>query len=208
LRMNRALKIGLMYGSDVTAVHSVAPEKLSNSFGLTVGYQFYDHLSVNTGAIYTQKNYSANGKDFHHTMPGLNYPVEYVTGNCNMWEVPLTLRYDFDRVANTTFFINGGASTYFMMHENYVYYTHAVYNWTLVPVQTPAIPYNTNQSYLFAVIDFSLGVEQKISKSFSLQVEPFVKIPTKGIGYGKLDLSSYGINFSLRFAPLLKTSRK
>ena len=206
LRMSRALKIGLLYGSDVTSVNSVAPDKLSNSFGLTIGYQFFDHLSINTGAIYTQKYYSANGKDFHHAVNSVPYPIdlEYVTGNCNMWEIPLTLRYDFDRVGNTTFFVNGGASTYFMMHENYVYYFH----YSGSPYQTPEKNYNTNEGYLFAVIDFSLGVEQKISKSFSLQVEPFVKIPTKGVGLGKLDLSSYGVNFSLRFAPLLKTSRK
>jgi hypothetical protein len=53
-----------------------------------------------------------------------------------------------------------------------------------------------------------MGVEQKLSKSLSLQVEPYVKIPVKGVGLGEVDLSSYGVNLSLRFAPLLKTSRK
>ncbi|MFI5155412.1 MAG: hypothetical protein ACHQEM_04475 [Chitinophagales bacterium] len=212
LRMSRALKIGLLYGSDVTSVHSVAPDKLSNNFGLTIGYQFFDHLSINTGAIYTKKNYSANEQDFNPPpSPASLYgrDFEYASGNCNMWEIPLTIRYDFDRIGNTTLFVNGGASTYVMMHENYVFYSHYFNSGgVLVPWHTEAVQYNTNETYLFAVIDFSLGVEQKISKSFSFQIEPFFKIPVKGVGYGNLDLSSFGANLSLRYSPLLKSSRK
>ncbi len=211
LRMSRALKIGLLYGSDVTSVHAVAPDKLSNNYGLTIGYQFFDHLSINTGAIYTQKNYSANKSDFHgpwNPMGGGTVDFDYASGNCNMWEIPLTLRYDFDRIGNTTIFINGGASTYLMMQESYVYYYHYYYSGTTVLGQSRPVQYNTNKNYLFAVVDFSMGVEQKISKSFSLQIEPFVKIPMKGVGYGNLDLSSFGANLSIRYAPLIKSSRK
>jgi hypothetical protein len=126
-----------------------------------------------------------------------------------MWEIPLTLRYDFDRINNTTLFINGGASSYLMRHESYVFYGHTYYNGMATRWQSPnSIPYDTKENYLFSVIDFSVGVEQRISKSISLQVEPYVKIPVKGVGLGEVDLSSYGVNLSLRFAPLLKSTRK
>jgi hypothetical protein len=211
LRINRALKIGILYGSDVTSVHSVAPDKLSQGWGMTLGYQFHDHWSINTGVIYTQKNYSAEGKDFHlkstNTWPSWG-KLDYVDGNCNMWEIPLTIRYDFDRINNTTLFINAGASSYLMRHESYKYYGHTYYSGTATPWQSPnPIPYNTKENYLFSVIDFSLGVEQKLGKSLSFQVEPYVKIPVQGVGIGSVDLSSYGVNLSLRFAPLLKSSR-
>jgi hypothetical protein len=210
LRMNRALKIGVLYGSDVTSVHSVAPGRLSQNWGMTLGYQLHNHWSINTGVIYTQKNYSANGKDFHAKMPPSTpaYKLDYVDGNCNMWEIPLTLRYDFDRINNTTLFLNAGASSYLMRHESYVYYVSTWNSGTLVSRATPPMPYDTKENYLFSVIDISFGVEQRLTKSLSFQVEPYGKIPVKGVGLGSVDLSSYGVNLSLRFSPLLKSSRK
>jgi hypothetical protein len=56
-------------------------------------------------------------------------------------------------------------------------------------------------------VSLSIGVEQQFSNSFSLQVEPFVKLPISGIGYGNLQLTSYGLAFSLRFSPVLGKSR-
>jgi hypothetical protein len=125
-----------------------------------------------------------------------------------MWEIPLTLRYDFDRINNTTLFINAGASSYLMRHESYVYYVSTWNAGTLVSRATPPIGYDTKENYLFSVIDITFGVEQKLSKSLSFQVEPYAKIPVKGVGLGSVDLSSYGVNLSLRFAPMLKSSRK
>ena len=211
LHVNRALKIGLMFAPDITNVHSVAPEKLSSNLGLTVGYEVFDHWSINTGIIYTKKNYSANGEDYH-AKPGTippNFSLDYVTGNCYMWEIPLTIRYDFNKIGQTLFFVNGGLSSYLMRKENYTYYGH-YYSSPGWPTYNGAWPksYNNHENYWFSMIDFSAGAEARLSKSFTLQVEPFVKIPLQGVGMGKLDLSSYGMMFSLRYAPVLGKSRK
>jgi len=206
LHLNRSLKIGLMVGPDITLVHSTSGGRFSTNVGITLGYQFAKRLSVNTGIIYTKKNYASQGGSFHPDWPSsVTDKIDYVTGDCSMWEIPISLRYDFPAGGKITFFVNGGLSSYLMKNESYEIYYHG---WGATPgyVQPWSKP-NTNQ-YWFSIANISAGIEHQFSKNFSIQAEPFVKIPFSGIGLGNLQLNSYGISFSLRYAPLLSKSRR
>ncbi|HMH31614.1 MAG TPA: hypothetical protein VK543_01220 [Puia sp.] len=209
LHINRSLIIGVLFAPDITSVNSVAPDKLSSNFGLSLGYEFLKGLSINTGIIYTKKNYSANGDDFHapeSTFWGNRKP-EYVQGDCSMWEIPLTLRYDFEVTGRTTFFINGGFSSYLMRHEDYTYFGH--YYTLGGQMRGYSYPghFNNHRDYFASVIDLSFGIEQRLSKNLSLQVEPFLRMPVRGVGLGQLQLSSYGLGLSLRYAPVLRKTK-
>jgi Outer membrane protein beta-barrel domain len=205
--INRALKIGLMAGPDYTEVKSASNDMLSGNVGITLGYQVLNHWSINTGFIYTKKNYNANGEDFH-MKPGTLYydSILFVKGNCSMYEIPLTIRYDFNTGQKISFFVNGGFSSYLMKNENYQFFY--LPQWSSNLWRTPWVGYKNPQNYLFAVVDLSAGMETQINKAFSFQVEPFVKLPIKGVGVGQLQLSSYGVSFGLRYAPLLKKKRQ
>jgi hypothetical protein len=203
--INRSLKIGLVAGPDYTNVKSADNNKFSANFGITVGYEVFKHWSINTGFIYTKKNYGANGEDFHGK-PGwlANDSILFVNGNCSMFEIPLTVRYDFSTGRNTSFFVNGGVSSYLMTSESYQFiYTNPFWP-PIYPWSSDWKTYHNPKNYLFAVASLSAGVEQQLGKGLSLQAEPFAKIPLKGVGVGSLQLSSYGIYFSLRYAPVLK----
>ena len=207
--VNRALKIGLVAGPDYTDVNKADNNKFSTNVGLTVGYEVFKHWSVNTGFIYTKKNYSANGQDFHSKPGYMAYDsLLFVKGNCAMFEIPLSIRYDFSAGKKTSFFVNGGLSSYLMSSENYQYF-YIDTSWpTRVPWRSNWIAYHNPKNYLFAVASLSAGIEEQLGKGFSLQAEPFAKIPLKGVGIGSLELSSYGIYFSLRYAPVLKRKRQ
>jgi len=206
LRINRSLHIGLMAAPDFTNVGSAYNNKMSSNIGLTLSYQILNRLSVNTGLIYTRKNYSANGDDFHTSNSWINAGnLQYVQGNCNMFEIPLTIRYDITKIGKTRFFVNGGLSSYLMRHESYDYYFKVV----SPPYPSPlTVSYQDHDNYWFSSINLSLGVERQINNSLSMQVEPFAKIPITGIGFGNLQLSTYGLSFSLRFSPVLGRSRQ
>lgn len=205
LHLNRPLTIGIMVAPDITMVNGIAPDHMSGNIGITLGYQITNRISINTGFISTKKYYAANGSDFHNQMA---YPEpDFVKGDCNMYEIPLTLRYNFDAGQKTNFFVNGGLSTYLMHHQSYVYYKSytgptGTWNYATEPKAN-----NNPFNYFFSVISLSAGIEHSIGKSLSIQVEPFVKIPLTGMGIGNLNLSSYGVSFSLRYAPLLGKSR-
>jgi hypothetical protein len=164
-------------------------------------WHFAKKFSFATGAVYTKKNYSAYGKDYH---PPKGYWTNYITldelnGSCWMIDIPLNLRYDFSGGKKYTFFSSAGVSTYLMNKESYTY--HYMYNGNYTSRNWLN---DDNTSHLFSVVNVSAGYEKSVGKNLSIQVEPYLKLPVSGIGFGKMQMNSYGINFAIRLRPELK----
>ena len=123
-----------------------------------------------------------------------------------MFEIPLNLRYDVSVQGNTTFFVNGGVSSYLMLKQNYLYYCHSYNGFGSAGWYKQ--DFNSPQNFWLSTVNLSAGFEASLSNSFSLQVEPYIKIPMKGVGAGNVQLNSYGINLAFKFSPVLKSSRK
>jgi hypothetical protein len=220
LHINRPLQIGISIAPDLTTVNAYPSDKPGSIFGITLGYQIMNKLSVSTGLLLARKNYEAPGKNFHAPSgswinTASNVDLDLVKGQLHMLEIPLNLRYDVNTAGNTLFYVSGGLSSYILKNENCVYY----YQRFGSPRQSPGSPgisygalpsgndYNNKNFYPFATINLGVGVEAIISNSFSIQLEPYIKIPLSGVGYGQVQLNSFGINFAVKYAPLLKKSR-
>jgi hypothetical protein len=165
------------------------------NLGLMGGYHFNNRWSVHTGLIYTQKNYKVAGKDF--TAPKGSwisyYKLESITGYCRMWELPLQVRYTMGKTESKSSFFSVGLSSYFMTKESYDYF----YYYNNQPV-TRNNTLDSDDQHILSIAHFSVGFENKISKKWALQVEPYAKIPMGGVGFGSIRLSSFGLNFSLQ----------
>ena len=57
--------------------------------------------------------------------------------------------------------------------------------------------YEKNSYGLPAVANVSVGYEHKISKTFDIRIEPFLKIPLQGIGVGNLRVTSAGLQIGI-----------
>lgn len=208
LNTNRSLQIGILFAPDFSEVkHTDYANRLGTGAGITLGYQLLNSLSVNTGIIYSHKYYQANDESFHlaRNIPLNGLRIEYVNGSVKMFEIPLNLRYDISTQGNTIFFVSGGISSYLMLHQNYLYYCHS---YGLSSPGWYKQDFNSPQNFWFSTVNLSAGFEASLSNSFSLQVEPYIKIPMKGVGAGNVQLNSYGINFAFKFSPVLKRTRK
>jgi cytoskeletal protein RodZ len=188
--------IGLIGGFDASTVKYNYASNVGYNIGGTLGYRFNNHLSVQTGAIYTQKNYKLKGQDFHAPKGSWisYYEIETVDGYCKMWDVPMIATYHFTGNENGNTFISVGASSYFMKHENYNYlyfYNNQYYNRTS--------NYNSTDQHLFALLHISAGIERPIGKNITGIIEPYAKIPLAGVGLGSIQLSSFGLNFSVQY---------
>lgn len=193
------LELGLVLAPDLTTVKFNTRSEFGYNVGLQIGYRFSSRLSANTGIIYTKKNYSAAGKDFTappHFWTTYVDELKSVEGYCEMFDIPLNIRYDLLSNSKRKLFLSAGVSNYLMTGENYKY--HYIKNGVYMTAQAP---YNDNSNYFFSILNFSAGFERKISRKFSLQVEPYFKVPLKGVGFGSLDLNSYGVYFSLKYKP-------
>lgn len=213
MHINRSLNIGFTLGADYTDAGGIPNNQFSNNIGITLGYYLTSKLSVNTGLIYSNKFYWSPG---HGPDRPSNYPpngnpsayayapdIEYVNGACNMYELPLTLRYDFASNDRTKFFVNAGLSSYFMLKQTYIYFFHSGGR-TMARKANDEVQAN----YWFGVGDLSFGLESDIGKGFSFQAEPFFRIPLQKMGLENLKMYSYGFMLSVRYAPVLSRSKK
>lgn len=200
----KGLELGLMTGPDLSTVKFGPVYKTGYNFGIQVGYRFSNRWSVNTGVIYTKKFYKADSQDFHYKTNWPNYKLRNVEGNCSMWEIPVNVRYDVSFNEKRRWFVSTGLSTYLMDKENYMlYYAN---NWNNYIAELPANS-DVNSNYLFSIVNLSAGMERSFGKRFSLQAEPYLKIPLKGLGMGSMRMTSYGALFTLKYKPQFNSKR-
>ncbi len=197
----RAINIGIVAGLDKSTVKFTHGDNVGYNIGIMGGYQFTKHWAVYTGVVYTKKNYTLNGDDYH---PPKHYWTQYVQletvdGYCHMWELPLQARYTFNPSSKTPFFASAGLSSYIMKKQGYTYYFKSN--------NTPGTAYWTNDStfnHVFSILHLSAGFEKKLGNRMNLQIEPYAKIPLGGVGFGNIRLSSFGINFSVQYRQPVK----
>jgi Outer membrane protein beta-barrel domain len=206
--VNRNLQIGFILAPDFTSVNSLAGNRPGSTVGLTLDYQFSPHWYIGSGLLLDRKNYAARAQDYHAPTDFYQNNVfarhlDYVKGTFEMLEIPLNLRYDFSVSGSTLFFASAGVSSYLITTENSGMYGNPWGQQSYLPWAVPG-----QHNFLFAAANLSLGVETGLSNSLSLLVAPYMKIPTRGIGYGQVQMSSVGINFALKFAPVISRKRK
>jgi hypothetical protein len=191
----RGWSYALLAGVDKSTVKFRYNNDPGYNLGLMAGYHFNDKLSLHTGAIYTQKNYKMAGEDFtapKGTWPSY-YKLENVTGYCRMWEVPLLMRYTISNRGKNSIYLSTGLSSYFMTSENYNYFFYS----TNQPVTRNAA-YPSSDTHIMSILHLSAGFESQVTRTLSLQIEPYAKIPLDRVGLGNISLSSFGLNFSLQ----------
>ncbi|MES2332246.1 MAG: outer membrane beta-barrel protein [Bacteroidota bacterium] len=192
----KGFSFGILAGVDKSTVKFRYSGDAGVNVGFMAGYHFSDRWSIHSGLIYTQKNYKVAGEDF--TAPkgswASYYKIDNVEGYCRMWEVPLVARYTVSQSNKHSFFLSTGLSSYFMTGENYdyTYYT----NTGLLALRNTA--YVSTDTHVMSILHLSAGLENRISKNWSLQIEPYAKIPLGGVGFGNIRLSSFGLNFSVQ----------
>ena len=213
LRVNRSLTFGVVLGPDYSSVNSLSGQRPGSTIGLTADYQFANHWYIGSGLLFSRKIYAAASQDYH---PPPNYyqqnqigtpgghDVDYIKGTFNMLEVPINIRFDFNTGGNLLFFVTAGTSSYFFTREDCAYY----FSWYNArnPVDKQ-MSYTNHPDNLFSSLNLSLGAELGISNSVSVLMAPYYRIPVRNLGFGQVQLSSVGINFALRIAPVISRKR-
>jgi hypothetical protein len=193
----RSFSIGVGAGPDVSGVNLDNTGKVTFAYGAQLGYTFSKNFTIRTGFYVARKIYSADAADYHQQGGGNYNYLSSVNANCKVYEIPLTVSYNFGDVKKHAWFVSTGLSSYFMKKESYEYFykdpSGVTYNtsWSVS---------NKNQHYL-SVLDICGGYMYFVNKQFSLIAEPSLKLPLAGIGVGKIKLNSAGILFTVAIKP-------
>jgi hypothetical protein len=198
--------LSLSAGPDVSAAGTYSIGKLKPVYGIGLGYSFHDKFSLRTGFYSVRKVYSASADEYH---PSYNFWTYYpyldkVDADCRVFEIPLLLSYNFSHSMQHSIFGSAGVSSYLMKRETYNYISKLPSGQTT----NREVTYNNKNKHYFSVFTLSAGYQRNLSRSVSVAAEPYLKIPVNGIGFGKMQLNSAGILFSLQVKPFKDHKKK
>ncbi|HLK31016.1 MAG TPA: hypothetical protein VKT28_20730 [Puia sp.] len=187
----------LMVGADISTVKMQSVKGVGGSVGLLLGYHFSrSRFNIETGIYWDTKKYYSAGEYFNKSKLPPGWQSEnllYVNGNCNMFEIPINVRYNFIQHKATTFFATAGLSSYIMNKEAYSYRLVDNSGWAWDGDKSY---YHSTQNW-FSILNLSAGYEHHLGKIGDIRIEPYAKLPLSGIGLGSLSLSSLGLNVGL-----------
>jgi hypothetical protein len=187
-------------GAEGSGVKLFSAGKITGRAGLGVGYQINNHISIQTGFYVSSKKYRAAGTDYK-TKPGTYWNIvniKTIDANCRVYEIPLSVVYNFTPDKKLNIFASAGLSSYIMKKEDYYFYYDRYGT-----AHKAEVNYKGNKS-LFSVLRLSAGIEKKISGRFSIFASPGVAIPLAGIGEGEVKLYSADITIGIKYFPLQK----
>ena len=193
-QQRRGFYAGLMGSLDFSTVKFQQIHKAGYSLNLLVGDRLSKHISIESGISVSKKYYYSDGKYFDKKKTGIPEQVEiyYTNGSCKMFEIPVNVKYDFVLHKRSNLFAVAGLSSYFMKKESYGYRA----DWNSWVYDTTK-QYTNSGNNVLAVANFSIGYQLHINKTATLRIEPYLKVPLKGIGIANMPIMSTGISVGI-----------
>ena len=186
-------------GADVSTTKLLAFKKspATLKYGLGAGFNINKKLSVQTGFYVNKKKYIANEGDYNFKTGSYYNTVKVimVDAACIVYEIPVSVRYNFIQKKLLNIYAGVGLSSYIMKKEDYNVFF--VRNYMQV---SRVWNYTGNQHFLSTLI-ISAGAEKKLTNKIAFQIEPSVSIPLKGVGEGTVKLFSTSLQVGLKYAP-------
>lgn len=194
-KVRTGLYFGIIASPDISTVKMQRVNKVGYGAGIILGYRISRSFAVETGLLYDHKNYFSEGNYFDKSkIPYIqNWKILNVDGYCNMYEIPVNVRYFIKNGENTSWYANAGLSSYLMKKEDYAY----KYMTMSGDLKSSSWAYKNATQNWFSIIHVGVGLEHNLGAIGKLRVEPYLKIPAKGLGIGDLPITSMGINVGI-----------
>jgi hypothetical protein len=189
----RRYSIGVLASPDFSSVRLPKLGSPGAGEGFFIEYHLTHRWTIYAGVIKTFKKYSSDFSGYKST-DGFwqnKSKTTRIDGSCNILDIPLNIKYYFLLRQKNLLFASLGMSSYLMLNEKYSFIS--------TNNNTNTWDYSSRNNYYFSVVNFSLGYERLISKSFSVQAEPYIKMPLKYIGEGQIKLFTAGLFVSLKY---------
>jgi len=193
-------------------------KKLNMGYGVSMGYAVSEKISLGSGISYNELTASRNVIDGTQASPGGSSiaadakNLESVEARVIGIDIPLELKYHFSK----SLYANVGISAFAVLNQkqnnNYIQEKLIErsdspvdgfndYNSFVVKQKTTeeAPKSEVSQDKYLGFYNFSFGYKQKISKTNSVSIEPFMKIPMKEVSKENLRLVGTGVRLKFDF---------
>jgi hypothetical protein len=191
---------GFYAGPIMNSVETYGLRRPGFDLGLEAGYRFNRKLAIE-GGVYFKKNYyramaaEFSKKEISGMLSG-GRQLNEVHGSYALFDVPVNLRFDLLARKDQKGFVAAGISTYVVTRES---------NWYLTTMNgTDEMLYGNYENarvYPGAMFNLSIGYERKVGAKTNLRIQPYIQLPSRGIGVGNVSMYSTGVHvgFSKKF---------
>ena len=187
-------------GAEMNGLKFLPSGKLAARIGFGLGYQFTQRISLQSGFYTSSKKYTAGANDYKVKAGSYwsTVDIKRIEANCRVYEIPLSVRYDFKGRRKINYFSSIGLSSFLMKKEDYQYY----YEYYGTPNESHAS--YTGNRHLLSVLRFAAGIERNITPQVSIHLSPGFSVPLAGVGEGQVKLFSTDMLFGIKFSPAVK----
>lgn len=192
----KGLYFRLGFSPDLSIVSTDEITKLGSNTAILLEYRINHRLSVQGGVLRSMKYYDSYPQYYQWPYNWSSPPkMININATCKMLDIPVNLRYDITKKTQSRWFVSGGVTSYVMLKEKYIY--------NYENPNDPSIKWHQWEgktgTYYAGVLNFSAGYEYQLFKKLTIQAEPLVKIPIARVGFGKVNLSTLGVLFSVKY---------
>lgn len=165
-----------------------------SSFGIVAGLQLNNQLSLETGVRRNNLFFKTFGHYYDRSKLNLNERaiITTINGYNRATELPFLLRYRSVSLSKNSFSIAGGTNLIISHQENYNYLVGKTDRSKNVSRE-----YNKSPVRLFSNMLVSVGYERYLGLETALRIEPYYKLPLRGVGAGDLPVTSMGVHIGL-----------
>ena len=189
-------------GPSVSSVSINNPGRVTTMYGAGIKYKINNKWSLGTGFLINKKIYAAGKEDYRPPASFWNYYTNLlnVDADCDVLEIPLTVSYSINKTRKHEWIASTGISNYIMKKETYDY----SYKDNAGQIQNREWSVANNNLHNFSALTLSAGYKHHINNRVSILIEPNVKIPLKGVGYGKVKFYNAATLITLQVNPFVK----
>lgn len=191
--------IGLAAGPDLSTVGALSDfDQPGYNVGVLFEYRLRSDFSIRTGLMRASVNYVADGSEYHPPSGFWSYDTmpDRTTAQCIILDIPVSLKYEFWHFGRSGFYATAGFNTYIMLNEDYRFdYGYE----SSSDSQVQQWSGKTGTRHWMSNASISVGYAFDLSPQLSIQIEPFLKLPVREVGWGNVKLYSTGSFISLNY---------
>lgn len=191
-RLKPQLAVTVLASSDINGASSFKSAGTGKNIGLLFSARF-GKVSISTGATYSVKPYtlpfSAYGDNSSYKF---KYSPETVTADCRMIDLPFNIDYRIYNKNKNSITVGTGITSYIMTTENYIYYYGSSAYSSKYDVKNP-------DQYFFSAVNVQVNYRRQLSSKIGFNIQPYMKLPIKEIGYSRVRLQTAGVAIGLNW---------
>lgn len=190
------LALNLGFSPDYSKVVDNEFGPMGYNLQVILDYKISQKWALRAGVIKSLKLYDAYPEDYAWPVKWgkPSSPLREVEASCDMLDIPISLSYQILKKGSNQLYTTLGITNYKMINEKYEYF----YENDADPNLKWRKWEGSSGFFGAGVVNMSVGIERKLTNFLSVQLEPFVKIPIKNVGFGDVKLLTTGLFLNIK----------